>query len=224
MSRIVTVCLVLALASVSYGEWVIPNTAFNPRGTLITSWEEPEVEPISGWGPCTEIPYQTIGVTDAGWGGQYSLGLGGSIGWGFIGQVSGIPGANGNSCNPADFAANTKLHLDVTTIASEWTPESGFQFGLVINSDLTGWQQADLGEWWNGGMGDRTEVITFDYSAFKTGSSCSWVQIIFLQNSYSDDGSLSTYSYYVDNLRLTPEPATMALMGLGGLALIRRKR
>jgi hypothetical protein len=27
-----------------------------------------------------------------------------------------------------------------------------------------------------------------------------------------------------DNFQLTPEPATMGLLGLGGLALIRRKR
>jgi hypothetical protein len=31
-------------------------------------------------------------------------------------------------------------------------------------------------------------------------------------------------AYYLDNARLTPEPATMALLGLGGLAMIRRKR
>jgi hypothetical protein len=31
-------------------------------------------------------------------------------------------------------------------------------------------------------------------------------------------------AYYIDNARLVPEPATMALLALGGLVLIRRKR
>jgi hypothetical protein len=31
-------------------------------------------------------------------------------------------------------------------------------------------------------------------------------------------------TYYLDNAQLTPEPATMVLLGLGGLAMIRRKR
>ena len=31
-------------------------------------------------------------------------------------------------------------------------------------------------------------------------------------------------AYYLDNARLTPEPATLVLLGLGGLAMIRRKR
>ena len=31
-------------------------------------------------------------------------------------------------------------------------------------------------------------------------------------------------TYYIDNAQLTPEPATIVLLGLGGLALLRRKR
>jgi hypothetical protein len=138
------------------------------------------------------------------------------IGWGIIGEVD-VP-------NAAAFAANTTVSLDVSVLGSDWAGDNGFQFGLVVNSDSTGWQQADVGAWYWGGDGqDFTETVSFNYNAFKTGTA-NWAQIILYQNSYSNDGSITNAVYYLDNLRLTPEPATMALMGLGGLALIRRKK
>jgi len=44
---------------------------------------------------------------------------------------------------------------------------------------------------------------------------------IFLIN---DNGGYTTGTWYLDNARITPEPATIALLGLGALSLIRRKR
>jgi hypothetical protein len=140
----------------------------------------------------------------------------GPIGFGTLGQVN---------LNPADFMANTKISVDVTSLSADWPGDTGFQFGFALNSDLTGWQEkADCTPWWNSADGDRTIMATFDYGAFKAGSSCTWAQATFIENSYSTDDLNSQCTLYLSNLRLTPEPATMALMGLGGLALIRRKK
>jgi hypothetical protein len=39
-----------------------------------------------------------------------------------------------------------------------------------------------------------------------------------------NDGYTGNVTYYLDNAQLIPEPTTIALLGLGGLALLRRKR
>ncbi|MGA2678439.1 MAG: PEP-CTERM sorting domain-containing protein [Sedimentisphaerales bacterium] len=212
MSRILAVCLVLAFASVSYGDW------------LCQSWEDGGGD-ISSWGPTIIGGMTGFGVTD----GSMCVASVGSVGWGFIGQVQGFPDSYGNSVNSVAFDTYTTLSCDVSVQGSDWSGDNGFQFGLVVNSGSTGWQQADVGAWyWGGGVGgtgsDFTETVTFNYNGLKNGNPSGWAQIILYQNSYSHDGSMANAVYYIDNLRLTPEPATMALLGLGGLALIRRKK
>ena len=73
---------------------------------------------------------------------------------------------------------------------------------------------------WDGSP-ERTQTVSWDYSeAFATITDPpSYVEFIFAFNS----GGGAT-QMYVDNMRLVPEPATIALLGLGGVLLRRRKR
>jgi hypothetical protein len=91
----------------------------------------------------------------------------------------------------------------------------------------------------NGGMFDMPNTnfgltfgvaqhVVYDYSAYKGGAygtqAATYGNFIFAYNcgAGTDGGA----NIFIDNIKFTgvPEPATMSLLGLGGLALLRRKR
>ena len=112
---LVVISLVLAMASVSYGDYPIDLS-----------------NGFSSWGPVV-IPDPPTGCAVVC-----------PIGWGFIGMIEGGPDAYGNSVSSTAFDQYTTVSLDVHVEGSDWSGDNGFQFGLVVNSGSTGWQQADV--------------------------------------------------------------------------------
>jgi hypothetical protein len=143
------------------------------------------------------------------------------------------------------FLANSKIALDVTFVTADWVstgPGDWAQVGLNIQGTNVGWEgmgrpDQDTGNpgypgGWDsvhfGAMQTRTMLWdigylhdgNFDNKEITATGQSGYINLIFETNS---GGFSSGGVYYFDNLRFVPEPATMALLCLGGLFLRRRK-
>jgi hypothetical protein len=128
-----------------------------------------------------------------------------------------------------------KLKFDLTMIRSEWTANNWTRVAdkIAINSNgVSGWKEynapvvtnrltglpdsKDWGPW----SYDARKRFVLDVSNYNV-SGATWFQIIIAiqQNPASGNGK-----YYFDDVRIIPEPTTIAMLGLGSLALLRRKR
>jgi hypothetical protein len=131
-----------------------------------------------------------------------------------------------------------QFEVDVTRLAADWVAEGAAptsELCLLLNwgaYGTSGWTMIGTGDSAWDGAADSSYCVTFDMSAAKA-------LFVDAYNNPVDPGGevyceillwpwtndyMSSVVYYLDNARLTPEPATIALLGLGGLSLLRIRR
>jgi hypothetical protein len=220
-------CLVLTLTMAS--------AAYAGLPLVIGDWENGSTD---GWENVTPVDHNQV---DPPW---PTLGTG-------SGQINPPPGwSNAVKLDlkglgyTAEFSAAIDIHMDVKMVASEWA--DWFAAGgwvnavdaIIMNSENGGWVQYDTPSWWpNTGPkpapppyyhdwdGTADEVFHYDWEFDALGvDPGGWCEI-FIATNYDGAPEETPYgSFYIDNVVLTPEPTTIALLGLGGLSLLRRKR
>jgi hypothetical protein len=214
MRNLIVLCIVLSLISPVFADdWVI------------TSFEGPDFDGIIANTPAATItPGSTRDVTD----GSYSLRVQGpgSTWWSenFMLDLGAFEGGIDA------FFSHETMSIDVSVYQDEWAMDTAVGWvsaptiGLLLNPGS--------GQWWTLGQvpigdpltGDKHIRATWNYKAYRDQITVPQDTIKLIFN-FTNNGYLSPASYYVDYAVLhTPEPTTMALLGLGGLVLLRRKK
>jgi hypothetical protein len=164
---------------------------------------------------------------------DYSLGIGETL----IADVNGLtPSSNGHTefgimvaatATPTPLTRTNYVTMNLRNqgggqhVASQWAGTGGYQNNVQVNN--VGWANVDY-----------LYITKIDADTFETGYSLNGVKTLLRTidvdstligpaiGFYSDMRIADTIGA-LDNLRIVPEPATIALLGLGGL-LLRRKR
>lgn len=183
-------------------------------GTLIGNFEGG----LDGWaGQDATVSQDTIGATT----GTGSMKIVGPKDWKITSKFDVRPFFG-------DLQAANQISMDVTVFDADNPGTTWMQVDMVINGQNYGTNN-NIG--WNMlGSKDVTRdgiphTFVWDISAaLQTkldGATLpiDWLELMIISNK---DGQNA--QFYVDNIQLIPEPATMCLLGMGGLALLRRRK
>jgi len=209
----------------------------------IGDWEQ-GMDGWSSWNANNIISYSDVGVTS----GSYSLRVDSNkptanywysqeLNYKFIGEEA-----------RNVYFGNNIFSVDVSTLMAEWIVNSnagwiwGTDIGLIMNAgDNDGhsmWTTVSQ-MFWRPDLADFSGTYSADYSAVKqtlydwhlcVDPTEGWIEFVILVRYATfespPDGTGDGGIYYLDNAWLsgTPEPTTIVLLGLGSLALLRRKR
>lgn len=204
--------------------FMLMGLAAGSQADIVLSFETEEEMPQ--WqGPITRVQHP-VGVTDGQWCGEVRL------------DTENYWGLQWNAPDVSVIGAGT-LTMDVTMIASEWPGGNWTNLGQAIaclSDGLDGWVEYNpidvidrttglsigtSGEWgpW---MGDAEWTLVYDTTGYDL-TGATYFSLMIATNA-SDP--YPTGPWYLDNIHIPeiPEPATLTLIGLGGLVLRRRKQ
>jgi hypothetical protein len=180
---------------------------------------------VAAWEGSPVLANSTVGATLGS--GSLAVKLGGGGYWCLQWNAPTVPTS----------LAGIKLQFDLTQIQAEWTQNNWTKVAdkIALNSDApaNGWKDynniaiakdrttglpssLDWGPW----NPDALKTITLDISDYNV-TGATWFQIII---ALQQNPTTGVGNFYFDNVQLVPEPVSVVLLGMGGLALLRRKR